>query len=92
MAVHGVGGATGTILTALFALSVFGGVGLAEGRSFGGQLVVQLTGIVAVLAWSLAATFVIVKITQALVGLRISEDDEVQGLDLTAHGEAGYNL
>jgi Amt family ammonium transporter len=92
MAVHGVGGATGTILTALLALSAFGGVGLTDGRSAGGQLGIQVIGVVAVLAWSLVATFVIVKVTQALVGLRISEDDEVQGLDLTAHGEAGYNL
>ena len=92
MAVHGVGGATGTILTALLALSAFGGVGLTDGQSAGGQLGVQVIGVVAVLAWSLVATFVIVKVTQALVGLRISEDDEVQGLDLTAHGEAGYNL
>ena len=92
MAVHGVGGATGTILTALLALSAFGGVGLTDGQSAGGQLGVQVIGVVAILVWSLVATFVIVKVTQALVGLRISEDDEVQGLDLTAHGEAGYNL
>jgi Amt family ammonium transporter len=92
LAVHGVGGATGTILTALLAASVFGGVGYGEGQSVGGQLGVQAIGVVAVIIWSLAATFVIVKVAQALVGLRISEDDEVQGLDLTAHGEAGYNL
>jgi Amt family ammonium transporter len=92
LAVHGVGGATGTILTALLAASVFGGVGYGEGQSAGGQLGVQAIGVVAVIIWSLAATFVIVKVAQALVGLRISEDDEVQGLDLTAHGEAGYNL
>ena len=92
LAVHGVGGATGTILTALLAASVFGGVGYGDGQSVGGQLGVQVIGVVAVLVWSLVATYVIVKVTQALVGLRISEDDEVQGLDLTAHGESGYNL
>jgi Amt family ammonium transporter len=92
LAVHGVGGATGTILTALLAATVMGGVGYGEGQSVGGQLGVQAIGVVAVIIWSLAATFVIVKVAQALVGLRISEDDEVQGLDLTAHGEAGYNL
>ncbi len=92
LAVHGVGGATGTILTALLAATVMGGVGYGEGQSAGGQLGVQAIGVVAVIIWSLAATFVIVKVAQALVGLRISEDDEVQGLDLTAHGEAGYNL
>ncbi len=91
LAVHGVGGATGTILTALLAASVFGGVGYGDGQSVSGQLGVQVIGVVAVLVWSLVATYVIVKVTQALVGLRISEDDEVQGLDLTAHGETGYN-
>jgi len=91
LAVHGVGGATGTILTALLAATVMGGVGYGEGQSVGGQLGVQAIGVIAVIIWSLAATFVIVKVAQALVGLRISEDDEVQGLDLTAHGEAGYN-
>ena len=92
LAVHGIGGATGTILTAFLASTAFGGVGFGEGQSAGGQFVVQVVGVVSVLVWSLIATFVIVKITQALVGLRISEDDEVQGLDLTAHGETGYNL
>jgi len=92
LAVHGVGGATGTILTALLASTIFGGVGFGEDGSASGQLGVQVIGVVAVLVWSLVATFLIVKVTQALVGLRISEDDEVQGLDLTAHGETGYNI
>lgn len=92
LAVHGVGGATGTLLTAFLATTAFGGVGLAEGVGPGGQFVSQLIGVVAVLVWSVVATFVIVKIAAAITGLRVSEDIETQGLDTPIHGETGYNL
>ena len=91
-AVHGVGGAVGILLTAIFVDAALGGAGLPEGQSVGGQFGVQLLGVAAVLAWSLLATFCIVKITKALVGLRVSEDVELEGLDITVHGESGYNL
>jgi Amt family ammonium transporter len=91
-AVHGVGGATGVLLTAVFVDAALGGAGLAEGRSVGGQLAIQITGIVAVLLWSLALTFVIAKIVQAVAGIRVSGDTEEQGLDLRLHGERGYNM
>jgi Amt family ammonium transporter len=80
------------LLTAFLATSAFGGAGLAEGVSAGSQFITQLIGVGAVLAWSLAATFIIVKITAAITGLRVSDDHEMQGLDTTAHGETGYNL
>ncbi len=92
LAVHGVGGATGTLLTAFLATSAFGGAGLADGVGAGGQFVTQLTGVVAVLVWSVAVTFVIVKIAAAVTGLRVEEDAEMEGLDTAAHGETGYNL
>ena len=92
LAVHGVGGATGTLLTAFLATSAFGGAGLAEGVSAGGQFMSQLIGVVAVLVWSGAATFVIVKIAAAVTGLRVDEDAEMEGLDTAAHGETGYNI
>ncbi|MDH3743429.1 MAG: ammonium transporter [Hyphomicrobiales bacterium] len=92
MAVHGVGGALGTVLVAFLALPAFAGVGLAEGTSVMSQLGVQVLGVVAVAIWSAIASFVIVKIAQATVGLRVSEEDEVEGLDFTSHGETGYNL
>ena len=92
LAVHGVGGATGTLLAAVFATTALGGVGLADGVSVGGQLYVQALGVVATIGWSAVATFVIVKLTQALCGLRVSDDDGIEGLDFTAHGEKGYNL
>ena len=65
MAVHGVGGILGTLLVAFLALPAFGGAGLAEGTSAGGQFVTQLIGVIAAVAWSVIATFVIVKIGAA---------------------------
>ncbi|MGZ8401546.1 MAG: ammonium transporter [Methyloceanibacter sp.] len=91
-AVHGVGGATGVLLTAVFIDAALGGAGLAEGRSMSGQAVIQLTGIAATLLWSLVVSFVIAKIVQAVAGLRVSAETEEQGLDLRVHGERGYNM
>jgi len=91
-AVHGVGGMTGTILVAFLALESFGGGGLADGVTAGDQLVVQLTGVGATVIWAIIATYILVKVVQALVGLRTSSDVETQGLDLSEHGENGYNI
>ena len=91
-AVHGVGGATGIVLTAVFMDAALGGIGFAEGNSMGGQAVIQLTGIVAVLLWSLVVSFVIAKVVQAVIGLRVSAETEEQGLDLRLHGERAYNM
>jgi Amt family ammonium transporter len=91
-AVHGVGGAAGTLLTAILADTAFGGVGLADGRGVLTQFGVQLLGVIATLAWSVVGSYVVIKIVQAMVGLRVSNDDEVKGLDLAAHGESGYNM
>ena len=89
--VHGVGGFLGLLLTAVFS-SVAGGLGLPEGQTIGGQLVVQLIGAVATLVWCGVATFVLLKLIAIVVPLRADEDDERQGLDLTQHEERGYNL
>lgn len=91
-AVHGVGGATGILLTAVFLDSALGGIGFAEGRTMGGQALIQLTGIAAVLLWSLVVSFVIAKVVHAVTGLRVSAETEEQGLDLRLHGERGYNM
>ena len=91
-AVHGVGGLIGTILVAIFVDARFGGAGLAEGQSIGGQLGVQFVGIIATLVWTVVLTVIIVAVTKAIVGLRVDEDSELQGLDITSHGETGYNL
>jgi Amt family ammonium transporter len=91
-AVHGVGGMAGTLLTAVLMPGSLGGVGYAEGMTMGSQLAAQATGVVVVGAWSAVASLILIKATQALVGLRVGRDAETQGLDLTSHGEAGYNV
>ena len=58
----------------------------------GSQFGTQLTGLIAILVCSLVASFILVKFVQALVGLRVSDDEELEGLDVTSRGEAGYNL
>ncbi|MGI8852150.1 MAG: ammonium transporter [Methyloceanibacter sp.] len=91
-AVHGVGGAIGIMLTAVFIDATLGGIGLAEGRSMGDQATIQLTGIVVTLLWSAVVSFVIIKVVQMFVGLRVNAETEEQGLDLRLHGERGYNM
>ena len=91
-AVHGVGGVTGILLTAIFVPAAMGGAGLPEGQNVAGQFGVQLTGVAATVLWSAVATFIIVKVVQMLAGLRVDDDEEMRGLDITAHGESAYNL
>jgi Amt family ammonium transporter len=91
-AVHGVGGATGTLLAAFFATASLGGAGLAEGVTVGGQFLVQLIGVVATIVWAAVATYVIVKIVSAITGLRVSSEQTVEGLDYATHGERAYNI
>ena len=94
--VHGVGGILGTLLTAVFAstsLGVFSGQGYAaEGMTMGGQLGVQAIGVIATLGYTALATFIILKVTGALLDNRVSEEDEQRGLDLALHNERGYDL
>lgn len=90
LAVHGIGGALGTLLTAFLA-GLPGGTGLGE-TSMGSQFGVQLLGVGSVLVWSVIATIIIVWITKALVGLRVNEEEELEGLDFSTHGESGYRL
>ncbi len=91
-AVHGVGGALGILLVAVLVDTSFGGAGLAEGMSIGSQFGVQVIGLLAVLVWSAIASVIICIIVKSAVGLRVSDDEEVEGLDITSHGETGYNL
>jgi len=91
-AVHGVGGATGVLLTAVFMDAALGGVGFPEGFNMSGQATVQLVGIIVTLLWSFAVSLVIAKIVQAVTGLRVSADIEEQGLDVNLHGERAYNM
>jgi len=88
--VHGVGGIVGTILTGVFVSARLGGVGYAQGMGMARQVGVQALGVVAVAAWCMAVTWLLLKIIDATVGLRVSEDQEREGLDLALHGERGY--
>ncbi len=88
-AVHGVGGILGTILLSFFGQKSLGGLGNLE--PIGKQLGIQLTGIGVTAAWSAVATVIIMLVTKALIGIRVEEDKEDRGMDLTEHGEDAYS-
>ena len=93
--VHGVGGILGTILAGVFAsseLGLFSGQGLAEGMTIGSQVGVQFIGVVSTFVYTLIATYIILKIVGAITGLRVSDEEEQQGLDIVSHEEKGYDL
>jgi Amt family ammonium transporter len=85
--VHGIGGIIGAVLTGVFAAEAVGGTpGLLEGNA--GQIGLQLYGVGVTIAYSAAATFILVKLVGAVMGLRVEEDDEREGLDISLHGES----
>ncbi len=93
--VHGVGGALGTILAGVFAsasLGVFSGQGYNEGMAMGSQLGVQVLGVLATGAYAAAVTFVLLKLIDLMIGLRVTSDEETEGLDINQHNERGYDL
>ena len=90
-AVHGVGGVLGSLLVAALATNTFSGMGLAEGMSVGSQLFVQAKSILITVVWTAVASFVILKIAALVGGLRVDEEAELEGLDLSQHGERGYH-
>jgi Amt family ammonium transporter len=89
--IHGIGGLIGALLTGVFAQKAINenGSGLIDGNP--GQLWVQLIAVAATAVYACVVTFVIVTIVKAVVGLRVTENDETEGLDLTQHGEQGYS-
>ncbi|HET9734024.1 MAG TPA: ammonium transporter [Burkholderiales bacterium] len=90
--VHGVGGILGTLLTGVFVSAALGGIGYPEKMTMGGQLGVQFVGVLAVGAWSGIVTWILLKVTDAMVGMRVESDEETEGLDTVLHNEKGYNL
>ncbi len=90
--VHGIGGILGTLLTAVFASSALGMFGGQEEIAIGSQFVSQLIGVAATMAWTAAATWVILKVTDLMVKVRVPEEVEIEGLDIATHNESGYNL
>jgi Amt family ammonium transporter len=90
--VHGVGGIIGTLMTGVFVSAAFGGMGYPEKVTMGGQLGVQFIGVIAVGAWSGIVTWILLKISDAVAGMRVQPDEETEGLDTVLHNEKGYNL
>jgi Amt family ammonium transporter len=89
--VHGVGGIVGALGTAIVAAPAFGGFG-GDGFAMGSQLITQATAVIIAIIWSAVVTYVALLIVKAIMGgLRVSESDENDGLDLSTHGERAYN-
>jgi Amt family ammonium transporter len=88
--VHGVGGIVGALGTAIFAAPALGGFAL-DGYEMGHQFITQLTAVAIAVVWSAVVAFVALMIVKAVIGLRVSETAETDGLDLSSHGERAYN-
>ena len=97
--VHGVGGILGAILTGVFAAPSLGGTGIwdyvankaADTYSIADQVMVQATAVGITVVWSAVVAFVAYKLVDMFVGLRVAEDEEREGLDITSHGESAYH-
>ena len=88
--VHGIGGIVGAILTGVFAAPDLGGFGTVE--DIGAQVWIQIVGVLVTVVYTGIVTFVILKVLDLVMGLRVSEESETVGLDLSEHNERGYNL
>jgi Amt family ammonium transporter len=88
--VHGVGGVVGSLLTAVFASTALGGTGFTVQQDLIGQLGVQALAIAVTAAWCGLVTWLLLKLLDKTLGLRVSEENESEGLDLSEHGERGY--
>jgi ammonium transporter, Amt family len=98
--VHGVGGILGALGTGVFAAPSLGGSGIYDyvankaspDYSIMGQVMIQATGVITTLVWSGVVAYIAYKIVDMLIGLRVPEDQEREGLDVTAHGETAYHM
>jgi Amt family ammonium transporter len=89
--VHGVGGILGTLFAGIF-VGTLGGAGLAEGMTMGSQVWVQFIGVAATFTYCAVLSWVLLKIIDAVIGLRVTRDEETEGLDIVLHDETGYNI
>jgi Amt family ammonium transporter len=90
--VHGIGGIVGALLTGVFVSSSFGGAGLSEGMTMVGQVGIQVLGVTGTIVYCGIVSYAILKVVDAVVGLRVDEEEETLGLDLSLHDERGYDL
>ncbi|MHB1062009.1 MAG: ammonium transporter [Thiobacillus sp.] len=89
--IHGIGGIIGAIGTGIFVSPALGGVGVDD-YSMAGQVVTQATGVLITIAWSGVVSLVLFKLIDMTMGLRVTEEQEREGLDTASHGERAYNL
>jgi len=91
--IHGVGGTWGAIATGLFACAAIGGEG-KDGLFFGNpaQLGIQVAAVLATIVYSFVVTLIILYVVKAIMGLRVTDEEEVAGVDTSAHGETAYNI
>ena len=90
--VHGISGVAGCILTGIFVSESLGGQGLAKGMAIGKPVGAQAISIIATIVYCSVLSFIILKIVDVIIGLRVYEAKEQEGLDLSLHGERGYDL
>ncbi|MBK5966327.1 ammonia channel protein [Thiocystis minor] len=90
--VHAVGGIVGALLTGIFAAASLGGAGLADGVTIAGQLWIQTKGVLVTLVYTAVLSYIILKLVDLTIGLRVNEEQETEGLDLSQHDERGYIL
>ena len=90
--VHAIGGIIGALLTGIFVADSLGGAGLGEGVSMADQFGTQVVAVGATIVYDAVVTFIILKIIDAVIGLRVSEEDESQGLDIALHDERAYDI
>jgi len=97
--VHGVGGIVGSLLTGVFAAPSLGGTGIFDyvtnaaspDYSISGQVWIQLQGVITTVIWSAVVSLIAYKLVDIVIGLRVTEEEEREGLDITSHGESAYN-
>ena len=97
--VHGVGGIVGALLTGVFAAPSLGGTGIFDyvanaaspDYSIGGQVWIQFQAVATTIVWSAVVSYIAYKLVDMIIGLRVSEEDEREGLDISSHGESAYN-
>ncbi|HEV3011348.1 MAG TPA: ammonium transporter [Burkholderiales bacterium] len=90
--VHGVGGLIGTLLTGILVSATFGGIGYPEKVTMGEQFMTQVIGVVATAVWSGVITWILLKLVDAIAGMRVASEEETEGLDTVLHNEKGYTL
>jgi len=98
--VHGVGGILGAILTGVFAAPSLGGQGIFDyvankpstDYSISGQVMIQATAVGVTIIWSAVVAFIAFKLVDMVIGLRVPEEEEREGLDITTHGESAYHM